>query len=116
MSDTIRIDVDRDQRALVLTPRGRLDTTRTADFERQVMGHISAGTTRLAMDLGQLDFVSSSAIRILLIAAKTLHLREGRFALCNLKPHVFEVFRISGIHRVIDIYGSRGDALAAIDA
>ncbi len=116
MPDTIRIDVDRERETLILIPRGRLDTTSTEDFERQVMGHVSEGTTRLALDFDHLDFVSSSAIRILLIAAKSIRAREGRFALCNLKPHVSEVFRISGIHRVIDIYGSRGDALAAIDA
>ena len=116
MSDTIRIDVDRDSETLILTPRGGLDTTRTPDFERQVMGHIGTRTTRLAVDFAHLEFVSSSAIRILLIAAKTLRARDGRFGLCNLKPHVLEVFRISGIHRVIDIYGSRSDALAAINA
>ena len=116
MPDTIRIDVDHEKETLILTPRGRLDTTSTADFERQVMGHLGKGTTRLALDFDHLDYVSSSAIRILLIAAKTLREREGRLALCNLRPHVSEVFRISGIHRVIDIYGSRSDALAAIDA
>ena len=114
--DKIRIDVDRDKETLILTPRGRLDTTSTADFERQVMGHLGEGTTRVALDFDHLEFVSSSAIRILLVAAKALRERQGRLALCNLKPHVSEVFRISGIHRVIDIYGSRGDALAAIDA
>ena len=116
VSDILRIDVDHDRETLILMPRGRLDTTSTADFEREVMGHLGKGATRLAVDFDKLDFVSSSAIRILLITAKALREREGRFALCNLKPHVSEVFRISGIHRVIDIYGSRGDALAAIDA
>lgn len=116
MPDTIRIDVDHERETLILTPRGRLDTTSTADFERKVMGHLGKGATRLALDFDHLDFVSSSAIRILLIAAKALGERGGRLAVCNLKPHVAEVFRISGIHRVIDVYGSRGDALAAIDA
>lgn len=116
MSDTIRIDVDHERETLVLTPHGRLDTPSIADFERQVMGHLGRGATRLALDFDHLDFVSSSAIRILLLAAKALRERQGRFALCNLKPHVAEVFRISGIHRVIDIYGTRGDALAALEA
>ncbi len=116
MTNTIRVDVDLERETLILTPRGRLDTTSTADFERQVMGHLGRGATRLALDFDHLDFVSSSALRILLIAAKALRERQGRFALCNLKPHVSEVFRISGIHRVIDIYGTRGDALSAIDA
>ena len=115
MSHTIRIDVDRESGTLILTPRGRLDTPRAPDFERQVMRHIGKETTRLALDFAHLEFVSSSAIRILLIAAKTLRARDGWFGLCNLKPHVSEVFRISGIHRVVDIYGSRSDALAALD-
>lgn len=33
MSGPIRIDVDRDSETLILTPRGKLDTTRTPDFE-----------------------------------------------------------------------------------
>lgn len=114
MSDTIRIDAERDGETLLLVPRGRLDTPCVLDFERQVMAHISEGATRLALDFDHLDFVCSSGIRILLIAAKALRERRGRFALCNLKPHVSEVFRISGIHRVIDVYDSRNDAVDAM--
>ena len=97
MTGTIRIDVDHERETLILTPRGRLDTTSTADFERQVMVHLGKGATRLALDFDHLDFVSSSALRIVLIAAKVLRARQGRFALCNLKAHVSEVFRILGV-------------------
>jgi len=51
-----------ERETLILIPRGRLDTTSTADFERQVMGHVSEGTTRLALDFDHLDFVMVFAI------------------------------------------------------
>jgi len=76
--DTIRIDVDHEKETLILAPRGRPDTPSTADFERRVMDHLGKGATRLALDFDHLDYVSSSAIRILLIADARIRFGAAR--------------------------------------
>ena len=42
------------------------------------MDHVSSGERRLVVDYSRLDFISSSGMRVLLIAAKALRVGEGR--------------------------------------
>ena len=77
------------------------------------MDHVSSGERRLVVDFSRLDFISSSGMRVLLIAAKALKAGEGTLVLCAMKNHIEEVFRISGFDRIIPIKDSREAALAA---
>ena len=97
--------------ALVLLPTGRLDSGNALSFESIVMTHVSNGEKSLIIDFSRLEFISSSGIRVLLIAAKALKAAEGILVLCSMKRHIEEVFRISGFDRIIPIKDSREAAL-----
>ena len=97
--------------ALVLLPTGRLDSANALTFESIVMTHVSNGEKSLIIDFSRLEFISSSGIRVLLIAAKALKAAEGILVLCSMKNHIEEVFRISGFDRIIPIKDSREAAL-----
>ena len=77
------------------------------------MERVGSGDRRLIVDFSRLDFISSSGMRVLLIAAKALKAGEGTLVLCAMKNHIEEVFRISGFDRIIPIEESRESALAA---
>lgn len=109
----IEVAEERTDEVLVLLPVGRLDSGNARSFESLVMEHISKGERRLIVDFSRLDFISSSGMRVLLIAAKALKVGEGTLVLCSMKNHVEEVFRISGFDRIISIKDSREAALAA---
>ncbi len=98
---------------LVLLPVGRLDSGNARSFESVVMDRIGSGERRLIVDFSRLDFISSSGMRVLLIAAKALKANEGKLVLCDMKNHIEEVFRISGFDRIIPIKESRALALTA---
>lgn len=112
----MEIDVaeERDQGALVLLPSGSLDSGNAHAFETMVMGHINNGERRLIIDFSQLHFVSSAGLRVFIIAARALKANQGRIALCAMRNHVEDVFRVSGIYRIITIKTSRAEALAAV--
>ncbi len=103
---------ERNDDVLVLSPVGRLDSGNARSFEAVVMEHVSGGERRLIVDFSRLDFISSSGMRVLLIAAKALQAGEGTLILCAMKNHIEEVFRISGFDRIIPIRDSREAALA----
>ena len=109
----IEVAEERDGDVLVLLPVGRLDSGNARSFESIVMDFISAGERRLVVDFSRLDFISSSGLRVLLIAAKALKAGKGTIILCSMKNHIEEVFRISGFHRIIPIKPSREGALEA---
>jgi anti-anti-sigma factor len=72
---------------------------------------INSGAQRLAVDLSQLDYVSSSGLRVFLLAAKQLQGTQGKIVLCALKDHVRQVFDLAGFSSVLSIYGSRDEAI-----
>ena len=109
----IEVAEERKDDVLVLLPLGRLDSGNARSFESVVMDHVSSGERRLIVDFSRLDFISSSGMRVLLIAAKALKASEGTLVLCAMKNHIEEVFRISGFDRIIPIKESRESALAA---
>lgn len=112
----IEVAEERDDDALVLLPAGRLDSGNARSFESIVMERINNGERRLIVDFSRLDFISSSGLRVLLIAAKTLQAGDGKIVLCAMKNHIEEVFRISGFDRIIPIKDSRAAALEASSA
>ena len=110
----IDIAEERDHDALVLLPIGSLDSGNVHAFEAIVMGHVNKGERRLLVDFSRLDFVSSAGLRVFVIAARALQADKGQIVLCGMKHHVEDVFRVSGIHRVIAIKASRAEALDAL--
>ena len=113
MSMQIEVTEERNDKVLVLLPVGRLDSGNARSFESVVMAHVSSGERRLIVDFSHLDFISSSGMRVLLIAAKALQAGKGTIVLCSMKNHIEEVFRISGFNQIIPITDSREAALAA---
>lgn len=114
MASDIEVAEEREENALVLIPAGRIDSGNARAFESLVTERISAGEHRIIVDFSRLDFISSSGLRVLLIAAKTLKIHKGAIALCSMKDHIKEVFQISGFDRIIPIRDTRQSALTAL--
>ena len=112
-----RLDVEvaeeRHEGVLVLSPVGRLDSGNVDAFEASVMKRIGGGERRLVVDCSRLDFISSSGLRVLLLAAKALKAGSGVLIVCSMKPHIEEVFRVSGFDRFIPVKATRASALEA---
>ena len=107
----IEVEEERHRNVLVLLPIGRLDSGNVKSFESIVMGHINNGDRHLIVDFSRLDFISSSGLRVALLATRALKADKGRIVLCAMRRHIEEVFLVSGFDRIISIKGSRNDAL-----
>jgi anti-anti-sigma factor len=101
---------------LTLSVSGKLDTTSAKAFEETILGRIESGERRIIIDLAQLDYVSSTGLRIFLLANKRLNSANGRIALCSLRGSVREVFDIAGFSSIFSIYGSHEDATKDLQA
>jgi len=98
----------------ILALEGRLDSTTSEAFEQQLMSKIDAGSNKIVVDLGSLDYISSAGLRVLLMAAKRLNTEGGAFALCRLNEPIRQVFEISGFLSILTVVDSIDDAIAAI--
>ena len=108
------ISEDRKADAVILALSGKLDATTAKTFEDRILGVINSGTQRLVVDLSQLDYVSSSGLRVLILAAKRLQTVDGKIVLCSMKDHVRQVFDLAGFSSMLSIYASRDEAIKSI--
>ena len=110
----MEISEDRTADVVILGLSGKLDATTAKVFEDKILADIEAGERRLVIDLSHLEYVSSSGLRVFLLAAKRLRSRDGKIALCSLKDHVQQVFDLSGFSSILAIYGSREEGIKGV--
>ena len=108
------ISEDRKADAVILALSGKLDATTAKTFEDRILGVINSGIQRLVVDLSQLDYVSSSGLRVFILAAKRLQTVDGKIVLCSMKDHVRQVFDLAGFSSMLSIYGSRDEAIKGL--
>jgi anti-anti-sigma factor len=72
---------------------------------------MAEGEKDFVIDLGELDYISSAGLRVILATAKRLKEKEGKILLASLQDMVKEVFEISGFSAIIPIYESVESAL-----
>jgi anti-anti-sigma factor len=98
-------------KAVVIEIEGRLDTTNFSQLEHKVMGHVDAGRINILVDCSDMDYVSSSGLRIFLMSLKKITSLHGQFVLCGLQENIREIFEISGFTSIFKIYDNQEMAL-----
>ena len=100
--------------AVVATPEGRLDGSNAREFQDALDAVVQETERALILDFGQVSYISSAGLRVLLVTAKTLQGNGAELSLCSLDDPIREVFGISGFDSIIPIHASRDEALAAV--
>jgi anti-sigma B factor antagonist len=89
---------------------GRFDATTTAEFESKIK-EIIKQNKKLAIDFLNLDYINSSGLRVILMAAKELKKVGGKLVLFGMKEHIREVFDITGFSSIICIVKTEEEAI-----
>ncbi|NOU48214.1 MAG: STAS domain-containing protein [Bacteroidales bacterium] len=97
----------------VLNIEGRVDTTNYSEFESEVNKLFEAGEKELIFDCSGLNYISSSGLRVFLIAQKKTLSLNGKLYLCNLQPAIKEIFDISGFSTIFKIFETRDKAIGS---
>jgi anti-anti-sigma factor len=77
---------------LILAVSGKLGAMTSKKFEDKILGDIDSGDRRFIIDLSLLEYISSSGLRVFLLAAKRLQHIGEKIARCSFKDHIREVF------------------------
>ncbi len=110
------INFARKDDVVIIEVKGRLESGDALGFEQSVRTGIDEAARAVVMDCGGLAYISSAGLRAVLMAAKNLQKRETPFVVCALPDNVGEVFRISGLDKIIAVQPSRAEALASLDS
>jgi anti-anti-sigma factor len=94
----------------VLQITGRLDASTVSILERALLRALSLGATIIVIDVGEVTYISSSGLRVLLTARRQARERGGDILLCSLSPNVRDVLDMVGFTVLFSIHNTLDDA------
>jgi anti-anti-sigma factor len=83
---------------------GRVDTTNYNEFEKSVNELLTKEAKHLILDCSELNYISSSGLRVFLTIQKHMMSTGGKFSLFAMQPGIKEIFDISGFSSIFSIY------------
>ena len=107
----MEINEQKTDQCVIIGITRRLDTSNYSILEKKLMDLIDTHQDRILVDCSKMDYVSSSGLRILLMALKKITMVKGKFVLCGLQENIREIFEISGFTNIFEIYTSQDEAL-----
>ena len=110
----MEFEVEREGGNLVLKAGGRIDGSNSFEFQTKVEEAIGDANCSVVLNLGNLTYISSAGLRVILLLAKTIRGKSEKFVICSVVGSVQEVFEISGFGSIIPIYDNQAEALTAI--
>ena len=101
---------------LLLRAEGRVNALSADDFYDEVFDATDeTDHDVIVMDAGDVTYVSSAGLRSFLHVWRDLKTEQRSFHVCNLKPHILEVFNIIGFHKVMPLHLDLEAAMAAVE-
>lgn len=104
--------VDRDGGAIVVRLSGELDLYNAEVLRTTLLETAAEQPERLIVDLGEVRFIDSTALSVLIEARGRLPGGRG-FLLASPGPETSRALQVSGLDRHFAIHDTVGDALAA---
>ncbi len=99
---------------IILKLKGRLDTTNYSILEKKLLDLFNESKIQIILDCDELEYVSSSGLRVLLMFLKKAKTAGGKLIICSLQENIREIFDISGFTGIFEIFESKEEAIANI--
>jgi anti-anti-sigma factor len=98
----------------IVRPEGRLDTNNSNDFDK-IIKPLLEKERFLIFDFSQCNYLSSSGIRVLLKAKKSLLNKQGELFITGILPEVYHVIELVGMHNNFSFEENPKAACAVIE-
>jgi anti-anti-sigma factor len=87
----------------VISLTGRMDISGTQEIDISFTVALASEAANIIVDLSGVEFIASIGIGLLVRAANTLLLKNGKIVFINPKPNVQNALEATHIHKVIPI-------------
>ena len=91
------------EKVWLITPTGRLDVAQAHLVEIALLRQLSIGNRWLILDLSDVDYISSTGLKMLVSVWQRVRAQKGDLALTSLRPRVREVLEMIGLDLVFTI-------------
>lgn len=98
-----------------LTDEKILDEADIQALEDSIMPLIeSSEEIKLVLDFSNVEFLTSSVLGLLIRISKKVYESKGLLMLCGINSKILEIFKITRLDKVFDIYDDRYDAVGSM--
>jgi anti-sigma B factor antagonist len=92
-----------------------LDETNIQIIGNQLFGLIDEDArTKIILDISNVEYLSSAALGKLITMDKKVKGAKGKLRLCSIRPDIYEVFAITKLNKLFDIYDNQEKALEGL--
>ncbi len=92
-----------------------LEEEQIQSLEKTFMSLIEQNAgVRLLIDFSHVQFLTSSVLGLLIRLSRRVSQAEGRLRLCSIAPKILEIFKITRLDKVFEIYKDRQQALEGL--
>lgn len=95
---------------VIVEIEGEVDLYSSPNLRKVLLDLTKAQNKRILVDLGKVKYMDSSGVATLVETLQQIGKYGGKLKLANLKDAVKDVFELSRLDKVFDIYGSVEEA------
>ena len=95
----------------VLSLKGRLDLASGSALKERIKEIFEQEKNSVHLNLTEVEFINSSGLGALVSIMKEVRLRKGRLTLSNLANYVQEIFEITQLSHIFEIFATQEEAL-----
>lgn len=99
----------------ILCLSGRLDLTAGVVLKETVMKSLENGSGKIHLNLEKIDFINSSGLGAMVSVMKEIRIRHGRMTLSNLAAYVNEIFEITQLTHIFEIFPTQEEAIKSFE-
>jgi anti-anti-sigma factor len=103
-------------KVMVLTLKGRLDSTSATTLKEKVKACAKNGQVHLVIDLAGVDFVDSSGLGSLVACLRSVNKSGGDIRIAALQDRVRAVFELIRLHHIFEIFDGVATATASFQS
>ncbi len=109
----MEINIREENNVAVLSLSGRLDLASGSGLKDQIKKLMEKEKTMIHLSLAEVDFINSSGLGVLVSIMKEIRLNKGRLTLSNLASYVQEIFEITQLSHIFEIYVTEEEAIGS---
>ena len=109
------ISIEKNEKYALLSIEGDIDLYSSPEVRTALLNMIKKKTKKIYVDLQNVTYMDSSGVATFIEGLQMTNRYKGRFALIALKDNVREVFKLTRLDKIFEIYDNLNAALERAD-